>query len=108
MCRAAVILSSVDLLGQCTYGRGSSGSVALFWYWAGTTLSKHFIIIGVSATGLLSIRQGTGLFEDWDDDMVSKWVGTVAYARVRLKMEVKSSASSVANVVRACPGMLSG
>lgn len=52
--------------------------------WARTTLSKHFIMIGVSATGLLSFTQGTGLL------LGTGMMVSVAGARDRLKMEVNT------------------
>ncbi len=46
------MVSEVDLLVRYAYCRGSKVSGMLLLMWASTTLSKHFVMIGVSATGL--------------------------------------------------------
>lgn len=84
-------------------------SSILHWMWAITTLSKHFIIIEVSTTGLYSFRQARGgVFLGTATMAILQQVGTMLWLRERLKMEIKTSASQLAHALRTCPETLPG
>ena len=88
---------------QTDVGQGPMGE------WFCTSLSKHFITIGVSATGLKSFRLqregilGIGIMVD-----VFRQEGVAAWARDRLKILVNTVESWSAHSFSSFPGTLSG
>ena len=74
-----------------------------------TSRSKHFMIIGVNATGRYSLKQdGTGFFGTGTMMAALKHAGTVAWFREVLKTSVKTSFSSSAQSFSTRPVILSG
>jgi len=51
VCTARAMVSSLDLLGRYANSRGSKVSGSVEQVWVLTSLSKHFIMMVVSATG---------------------------------------------------------
>ena len=107
--RAEQIASSVDRFALYANWYGSRLGGRVDFMCDRTSRSKHFMIMGVSATGRLALKQdgddffGTGM-------MVAalKPDGTMACLREVLKMSVKTSFSSSAQSFSTLPGMLSG
>ena len=81
----------------------------LFLMWTMTSCSKHFMIIGVRATGRKSFMLfaaalfGTGMMVE-----VLRHTGTTAWESEMLKMSVQTSVSSYAQPLSTFPGILSG
>ena len=101
--------SSVDRLVLYANCRGSRFAGRQFLMWRITSRSKHFIMIGVRATGRKSFKQagfdflGTGIIV-----ALLRQVGTAAWLSDVLKMSVKTSDSCSAQSFKTRPGMLSG
>merc|ERR1712035_163550 len=88
---------------------GSNDGGRMEMMWSLTTLSKHFMMVEVSATGRKSLRHvmagffGTGIIVA---DL--KHGGTTAWFSEVLKMSVSTWASWSAHSLISRPGMLSG
>lgn len=101
--------SSVDLFALYANWYGSRVGGRLVLNCCITNLSKHPMIVGVSATGLYSFKLlGEGLFET--GMMVEVFIqdAMAAWARERLKMLVKTAESWSAQTFSTFSGTLSG
>ena len=106
--RAAQITSSVDRLARCANWKGSRVGGRMDLLCDMTSLSKHFTMMGVSATGRQSLKQdGADFFGTGMMVAALKHDGTTACLREGLKTSVKTSLSSSAQSFSTQPSMLS-
>ncbi len=107
--RAEEMASYVEQFGWYANWNGSSDGGSLEMMWSFTTLSKHFIMMGVSATGRRSFRLVVLDFLDTGMMVAAlKHDGTTAWINEVLSMSVRTQASWSAHSLTTRPGMLSG
>ena len=103
------MVSSVEQLVRYVKCRGSRVGGRRFFMCLRISLSKHFLMVGMSAMGRWLLRQDTGVFLGAGImAVVLKHDGKVALLREMLKMSVRTSASWSAHPLSTLLGMLSG